>query len=369
MRKFFCKIFCKIFRLTESSDTRVREANLVQTKFLVGWGLLLFFAILLSAFSAAFGQGGWFADFESFFQVFAVGTVVAGASAMVAWLLGLLFGIPRSIARPGDPAPAAANTAQASAAQPTLRVNTNLEDVSDWLTKTLIGVGLTQLFSLPHKLWQYALAIDQASLHTKAGGAVFILGVALTGGAGGFWVGYVTTRTFLTFLFDLFGKPDLGDVKPAADPANLQFDAQQKPVASADPLVQAADIKLRTVPLDQLTDPTTIAAWGGASASLEFRQCAACTAESQGRRAKRYQHPLAAQQGRAGQGITRKLCALLLPACGEKVGMRGPLRWAQTSGGICNAVVWSTISESGRGPRWAGHGRRRSPPQRQRSVE
>ena len=60
--------------------------------------------------------------------------------------------------------------------------------------------------------------------------------MALTGGAGGFWVGYVTTRTFLTFLFDLFGKADLGDVKPAADPANLQFDAEQKPVASANRL-------------------------------------------------------------------------------------------------------------------------------------
>ena len=263
MRKFFGKIFCKLFRLTESSDPWVREANLVQTKFLVGWGLLLFFAILLSAFSAAFGQGGGWAIF---LQVSAVGTVVAGASAMVAWLLGLLFGIPRSIARPGDPAPAAANSAQASAAQPTLRVNTNLEDVSDWLTKTLIGVGLTQLFSLPHKLWQYALAIDLASLNGKAGGAVFILGMALTGGAGGFWVGYVTTRTFLTFLFDLFGKADLGDVKPAADPANLQFDAERKPVASTNALVQAADTKLRTVPLDQLSDPTTIAAWGAAQA-------------------------------------------------------------------------------------------------------
>ncbi len=283
MRKFFGKIFCKIFRLTESSDPRVREANLVQTKFLVGWGLLLFFAILLSAFSAAFGQGGGFADFEIFLQVSAVGTVVAGASAMVAWLLGLLFGIPRSIARPGDPAPAAANSAQASAAQPTLRVNTNLEDVSDWLTKTLIGVGLTQLFSLPHKLWQYALAIDLASLNGKAGGAVFILGMALTGGAGGFWVGYVTTRTFLTFLFDLFGKADLGDVKPAADPANLQFDAEQKPVASTNRLGAGRRHQAAHRPARPVVGPDNDRGVGrGTSASLEFRQRAACPAESLG---------------------------------------------------------------------------------------
>ena len=252
--------------LTESSDPRIGDANLVQTKFLIGWGVMLFFAILLSASSATLGHGGWLADIESFLQVFAVGAVIAGACAMVGWLLGLLFGIPRSIARPGDPAPPPANPPQPNGGQPTSRVNTNLEDVSDWLTKTLIGVGLTQLNSLPHNLWQYATIMDRASLNGKAGGAVFILGVALSGGAGGFWVGYVTTRTFLTFLFDLFGKPDLSDVKPAADPANLQFDAQQKPVASTNPLVVAADTKLRSVALDQLTDPKLMAAWGAAQA-------------------------------------------------------------------------------------------------------
>ena len=43
-------------------------------------------------------------------------------------------------------------------------------------------------------------------------------------------------------------------------------------------------------------------------------------------------------------------CALLLPACGEKVGMRGPLRWERTSGGVCNAVACLPRSESRRGP-------------------
>lgn len=254
------------FGLTESSDPRIKEANLVQTKFLIGWGVLLFIAIVVSALAAGLGNGGASADLRIFLQVSAIGAVVAGASAMVAWLFGLLFGIPRSIARPNDPAPPSANAAHPNAGQPTSRVNTNLEDVSDWLTKTLIGVGLTQLNSIPHKLWQYALAMDQASLNGKAGGAVFILGVALTGAAGGFWVGYVTTRTFLTFLFDLFGKPSLGDVAPAADPANLQFDAQRRPVASTDPLVVAADTKLRNVALDQLSDPKLMAAWGAAQA-------------------------------------------------------------------------------------------------------
>jgi hypothetical protein len=37
------------------------------------------------------------------------------------------------------------------------------------------------------------------------------------------------------------------------------------------------------------------------------------------------------------QSISRR--QLLLPACGEKVGMRGPLRWVRSRGGVCNAVA------------------------------
>jgi len=32
---------------------------------------------------------------------------------------------------------------------------------------------------------------------------------------------------------------------------------------------------------------------------------------------------------------------VLLPAWGEEVGMRGPLRWAETCGNICNVVVFT----------------------------
>ena len=36
--------------------------------------------------------------------------------------------------------------------------------------------------------------------------------------------------------------------------------------------------------------------------------------------------------GAAESNQSRDVCALLLPACGEKVGMRGPLRWAESCG-------------------------------------
>lgn len=257
----------------KQTHTRMQEANLVQTKFLTGWGALLLIAIVVSALGAAIGQDDWTHGFEVFCKVFGIGVVVAGASAMVAWLLGLLFGIPKSAANASGQSPgsqnsgqAPANSNQSGARQQTSRPNTNLEDVSDWLTKTLIGVGLTQLTTLPHKLWQYATTLDHSSLNGQGGGAVFILGIGLAGGAGGFWVGYVTTRTLLTELFGLFDQPNSGDVEVAADPDNLTLGADQKPVASTNPAVQAADQKLRRLSLDQLSTPTAVAAWGAAQA-------------------------------------------------------------------------------------------------------
>lgn len=293
--------------LLDNAHSRVQEANLVQAKFLFGWGGLLCFAILASALGSAIGQGDLNHASGAFFKVLAIGIGVAGASAMVAWLLGLLFGIPRSIANGGvtvaavapPPAPAQAGTppaagttatSAASTGAPTSRVNTNLEDVSDWLTKTLIGVGLTQLGSLPHSLWHYATIVDQASLKSEGGGAVFILSISLAGGAGGFWVGYVTTRTLLTQLFSLFDRPSLGDVSAAADPDNLTLGADRKPMASNDPAVKAADEKLRNVSLRTLSAPTDIAAWGAAQARALNWQCPASRAASCGGRSKQRGH-------------------------------------------------------------------------------
>jgi hypothetical protein len=247
-----------VLRLVSRASTRVQEANSVQARFLAGWGGLLFSIIFFSGLGPALSQSGSMAGFPLFCKVFGIGLVVAGASALIAWLLGLLFGIPRSSARPnGSPTP---NTA---GGQMTSRVNTNLEDVSDWLTKTLVGVGLTQLTSLPHNLWHYATVLNDVSLKGDGGGPVFILGVAVAGGAGGFWVGYVTTRTILRDLLDQF---DFGDILLAGDPKNLQLGDNHRLLAPTDPDVAAADVKLRSIPFNQLTSPKEMAAWGAAQA-------------------------------------------------------------------------------------------------------
>jgi hypothetical protein len=85
-------------------------------------------------------------------EIIGLGLLVSAASFAVGALLGFLFGIPRS----AGPAPKAegagaeaevktpAEQANAAAAQRFI-ANTNLEQISDWLTKILVGVGLIQI--------------------------------------------------------------------------------------------------------------------------------------------------------------------------------------------------------------------------------
>lgn len=73
-------------------------------------------------------------------KVFATGLFTASASFAAGALFGFLFGIPRSLTS-GEVTSAEGDTAAKRLIEP----NTNLEQISDWLTKILIGVGLVQL--------------------------------------------------------------------------------------------------------------------------------------------------------------------------------------------------------------------------------
>ena len=66
--------------------------------------------------------------------VFGTAIAIAGAAAVVGGVVGFLFGIPLTSKQRA----AAANDSQ-------YEPNTNLEQVSDWLTKIIVGVGLVQL--------------------------------------------------------------------------------------------------------------------------------------------------------------------------------------------------------------------------------
>jgi len=69
-------------------------------------------------------------------DVVALAALVAGGAFGVGGLVGFLFGIPRSLA--------GIKTEDDKSQSGAYRANTNLEEISDWLTKILVGVGLVQ---------------------------------------------------------------------------------------------------------------------------------------------------------------------------------------------------------------------------------
>ncbi len=79
-------------------------------------------------------------------------------------------------------------------------VNSNLELISDWLTKILVGVGLTQFKSIPRALRDLAafIAGDAKSFGPDQSFALFVI---LYFFFGGFVASYLETRVFLTGAF------------------------------------------------------------------------------------------------------------------------------------------------------------------------
>lgn len=109
--------------------------------------------------------------------------MVAAAATAVGLLLGFLFGVPRTL-QPSD---------ENGGGEPlAYRFNTNLEQISDWLTKILVGVGLTQLTAVGPAVRTIAevtvegVAAPTASALVAAGLLYFVVL--------GFLIGYLWTR-------------------------------------------------------------------------------------------------------------------------------------------------------------------------------
>jgi len=81
-------------------------------------------------------------------EALAIGLMAAAAAFALGALLGFLFGIPRSIGSSAPDSGKASDEGNATgegAAARHFTANTNLEQISDWLTKILVGVGLVQI--------------------------------------------------------------------------------------------------------------------------------------------------------------------------------------------------------------------------------
>jgi len=115
----------------------------------------------------------------------------ACASFLVGVLLGFIFGIPRALQ--------AQSQGQGDVGL-TYHVNTNLEQISDWLTKIIVGVSLVELGRVPElfkRLGSYlSTCLGELCKSPSVAVVVVVLFVVL-----GFLAGYLLTRLYLTGAF------------------------------------------------------------------------------------------------------------------------------------------------------------------------
>ncbi|MFK7754562.1 MAG: hypothetical protein AB8B51_18685 [Sedimentitalea sp.] len=164
------------------------------------WVAFLVTVTILGLFIGGFlgGFAGDAANPGASFAGTATALLLAAASVFVGGLIGFLFGIPIS-SRPGG----AENDATSDNS---FGHNTNLEQVSDFLTKILIGVTLTQFNDIFSALGIFANDVAPAFLPGSLGTARTLRAVAMAYiiffAVSGFLFGYLWSRVELTQMFN-----------------------------------------------------------------------------------------------------------------------------------------------------------------------
>jgi hypothetical protein len=130
--------------------------------------------------------------------LWALGCLAVGA------LAGFVFGIPRvqqdvPVDQPGSGA-AQAPVTPITRRKYKLLANTNLEQISDWLTKIIVGVGLVEAKQIPGYLGRLARFIGPA-IGSTADGSVLALAITTHFAVWGFICAYLMTRVYLTGTF------------------------------------------------------------------------------------------------------------------------------------------------------------------------
>jgi hypothetical protein len=181
--------------------------RLVQTvKRLAAGGVGLGF-IAVAVYAARLG------DVSHFLGALAAGSLVGGACAVTGAALGFLFGLPRTTNR--DSA-----DGEASRRAVVHQVNTNLEQISDWLTKILVGLGLANLSRIPGQLAAVSRGLAGALGDTTShAGEQFALALIVFFLGLGFLVGYLWTRLDLAPAIHW---ADLSTVQGGAEERNRQ---------------------------------------------------------------------------------------------------------------------------------------------------
>ena len=129
-------------------------------------------------------------------ETFAPSMMVAFSATVAGGFLGFLFAIPRAYPA-GSTMPAAAGNAEGR-----LQINTNLEQVSDWLTKIIVGVALVELGKILPTLGRLVETVAAIYGGNAPGATVMAAAILIFFSVMGFFTGYIGTRSLVTVIFE-----------------------------------------------------------------------------------------------------------------------------------------------------------------------
>jgi len=183
--------------------------------------------------------------------------LLAGGCVMLGGLLGFLFGIPKALQLRERPDASQLEGKEDKGSRPAYRANTNLEEVSDWLTKILVGVGLTQLNAIPTKVVAFGVYFGKPLGGDEVTGERFAAAVLLYFTVTGFLLGYLWTRLFLGSALARADEDALTRVERKLDAAQLQAQIDTTALALVGQQLQPRGGAAPPVSLEQLKKAIT----------------------------------------------------------------------------------------------------------------
>lgn len=205
-----------------------------------------------------------------------VSLVALVSSATVGAFLGFLFGIPKSLQRSAQIAGGIEGANGQGSNGRKFLTNTSLEEISDWLTKIIIGISLVQFERILNFVGKSSGALSQSVAYgldsDSASFAPFFFALLVFGCVGACLFVYLETRTRLTLLL-------VGADTVSEHAGNIAVEAVSREVAkegvsrsspgSAGVAASKQDKEIARIDPGELRDPVQLAGWASAQARLQ----------------------------------------------------------------------------------------------------
>ncbi|HVT58567.1 MAG TPA: hypothetical protein VHR45_09215 [Thermoanaerobaculia bacterium] len=206
-----------------------------------------------------------------FFSVFSCSVLIALAATLGGAFLGFIFGIPKTVA--GGSA-GTTTTTGTTATTTTYQGNTNLEQISDWLTKILVGAGLVELKQIFTSFQTFGSSFNGGALGPRGWIAAPALVIAYS--TCGFLLAYLWARIYMTAELEqradaalnraavavhVAALSDGSSPPPAATPAESPEAEGTVPAPAAEGAVDNSS-RVAAQGAEEATDPAAAAAGG-----------------------------------------------------------------------------------------------------------